>query len=73
MSVTELMKLIWALRKEKDTYVWLILLKQIQPLSRSLLDTELTEEFERFFKSLLKDVSLKLGHELKSTEGQSKF
>ncbi len=70
MSVTELMKLIWALRNEKDTYVWLILLKQLQPLSRCLLDTELTEEFGWFFKSLLKNVSSKLGFELKSTEGQ---
>ncbi len=69
MSITELMQLIWALRKETNTYVWLMLLKQIQPLARCLLNTEFIEKFEHFFKNLLKDISLKLGFDLKPTEG----
>jgi hypothetical protein len=69
LRASDLMKLIWLFRNETDTYVWLILLKHIQPLAQALLNTDLYSDFRIFFKNLLENMSKKLGFELKSDEG----
>ncbi len=73
LDISQLMKLIWLFRNETDTYVWIILLKHIQPLSRCLLNTDLYSQFEQFLNRLLENIINKLGFELKSDEGKLFF
>ena len=56
-------------KKETNTYVWMVLLKQIQQLNKCLLNTSLFDSYTNFLKSLLQNISSKLGFEIKSDEG----
>ena len=71
LSVSKLLEFVWLFRNETDTYVWLMLLKQIQQLARCLVSTEFNENFQLFFKALLSNISKKLGYELKSNASKT--
>ena len=66
-DLLELMSLLS--RNETNTYVWMVLLKQIQLLNKCLLNTSLFESFTKFVINIYENISLKLGFEIKPDEG----
>lgn len=69
LSASDLFELMLLFSKnETNTYVWMVLLKQIQQLNKCLINTNLFERYTKFLRSLYANIVSKLGFEIKPEE-----
>ena len=66
------MNFLWAFRNETDTHVWIIIIKNIQLMLKSLINTRICDQFKRFVQHFLKNITLKVGFEEKTNDSKFK-
>lgn len=65
----DLMRLLNLFKNEKDTHVWIIILKNLHVLSKCLLNLPFFDDFKSFLADLLRNVKLSISLVIKPDEG----
>ena len=69
LSGADLMRVLWALRNETDTHVWIILLKHLHSMLKSLAGTNILDQLKNFLKKLVQNITIEIGYEERTNEG----
>jgi hypothetical protein len=69
LSGSDLMKVLWAFRNETDTHVWLVMLKNLHTMLKSLINEKCVDQFKNFLKVFVQKITHTIGFEEKSNEG----
>ena len=73
ISGTDFMSALWSFKNETDTHVWIILLKNLHSMLKSISGTKFLDQFKIFLKKLVQKITLELGFEENANEGNIKI